>query len=55
MEAMLEENHLRRTGPWLGDIGKRTAILGRSASGSFAPTVPYGGAGFPANEGAKWL
>jgi hypothetical protein len=33
MEAIHEENHLRRIGPLLGDIGKRTAIFGRSAAG----------------------
>jgi hypothetical protein len=33
MEAIDEENHLRRIGLLLGDIGKHTAILGRSASG----------------------
>jgi hypothetical protein len=32
MEAIREENHLRRIGPLLGDIGKRTAI-GQNASG----------------------
>jgi hypothetical protein len=32
MEAIREENHLRRIGPLLGDIGKRTASLGRSPS-----------------------
>jgi len=34
MEAIQEEeNHLRRIEPLLRDIGNRTAIFGRSASG----------------------
>jgi hypothetical protein len=33
MEVIHEENHLRRIRPLLRDVGKRTAILDRSASG----------------------
>jgi hypothetical protein len=33
MEAIHEEDDLRRIGALLGDIGKRSAILGRSTSG----------------------
>ena len=58
MEAIHEENHLSRIGPLLGDIGKRTAILGRSAFGLICadrPMAAFGGAGFPVNEEATWL